>query len=241
MDFGKSPLINNLLANIPDLTDDAAEALKAKIEQERSQDAVEVAKQIQLRGTQRLLGRAAIPKRFEARTFADYAVTCSEQGKALEVCRRYAAGFSKMPMQQGSSLMLIGNTGTGKTHLVAALANEVVTQGFEAIYVIADTMVRDIRSAWGGKGDEQGFIDKYAAPDLLIIDEVGAGQDTDSVKDLFFQVINARYEQVKPTIIVSNLELDTLKLCIGDRVTDRMREAGGMTVVFDWASNRAGG
>jgi DNA replication protein DnaC len=75
-------------------------------------------------------------------------------------------------------------------------------------------------------------------PDLLILDEVGVQFGSDTEKLLLFDVLNERYEQRKPTLLLSNLALDGVKAFLGERIYDRLREDGAEAVVFDWDSWR---
>lgn len=62
--------------------------------------------------------------------------------------------------------------------------------------------------------------------------------NTDNERNLLFSVLNERYEQIKPTILISNLKLSEIKAVIGERAFDRIRENGGRAFVFDWESWR---
>ena len=76
------------------------------------------------------------------------------------------------------------------------------------------------------------------SPDLLILDEVGVQFGSDAEKLILFEIINTRYQDMKPTILISNLTLVELGKYIGERVVDRMREGGGAILSFDWDSYR---
>lgn len=79
----------------------------------------------------------------------------------------------------------------------------------------------------------------FTATDLLILDEVGVQFGTDYEKVIITDIINRRYNDMRPTIILSNL--DELELCdyLGARVMDRMFEGGGGVIAFGWDSYRA--
>ena len=74
--------------------------------------------------------------------------------------------------------------------------------------------------------------------EFLVIDEVGVQFGTETEKFIFYEVINRRYENVLPTVLISNLTSDELKTFIGDRAFDRFREDGGAILAFDWESYR---
>jgi DNA replication protein DnaC len=99
------------------------------------------------------------------------------------------------------------------------------------------TIIRSVRSTYGGKGSETQALNELLKPDLLIMDEIGAEGGSDHDTKLLFEIINKRYENLRPTILISNLNAEALERYLGQRVMDRFRECG-MVVAFDWASFR---
>ena len=74
--------------------------------------------------------------------------------------------------------------------------------------------------------------------DLLVIDEVGAQFGSDTEKLFIFDIIDGRYQDMKPTILISNLDIAGIKDVIGERCVDRLREGGGSMIAFNWESSR---
>jgi DNA replication protein DnaC len=74
--------------------------------------------------------------------------------------------------------------------------------------------------------------------DALIIDEVGVQFGSDTEKMIVFDIIDGRYSNMLPTILISNLALPDVKELIGERAIDRLREDGGVVVAMKWDSNR---
>ena len=83
------------------------------------------------------------------------------------------------------------------------------------------------------------MLSAFTECDLLIIDEVGVQRGTDYEKDIMFDVINDRYENLRPTIILSNLSVEETKAHLGERVFDRLRENGGKAFLLNWNSYRS--
>ena len=189
-----------------------------------------------------MMGRAAIPPRFVNRSLRNYTADTDGQKRALSVCQRYAATFTKDggAKENGTCLILAGNPGTGKTHLAAGVANYLLENGSTAVYSTAMTAIRAIRETWQNKTGktESQVIQDFVKPDLLILDEIGVQHGTEAEKLHLFDLINARYEAVKPTLIISNLELEAVEQFIGERAFDRLREGGGKAVSFNWGSSR---
>ena len=77
------------------------------------------------------------------------------------------------------------------------------------------------------------------APDLLILDEVGVQYGSESERIELFKVVNGRYDELKPMIMLSNLAITRLLEYLGERIYDRLLDAGGRVVTFDWKSWRS--
>ena len=86
---------------------------------------------------------------------------------------------------------------------------------------------------------EAGLIEFYSRLDLLVIDEVGVQFGSDTEKMFMFDIIDGRYQEMKPTILISNLAIEGIKKLMGERIIDRLREDGGKAVSFDWPSYRS--
>jgi DNA replication protein DnaC len=185
---------------------------------------------------------AGIPERFMGCTLANWSVTTPAQGQALAACGGFVEAFEEN-FTVGRSAMLLGTVGTGKTHLGTAMLQAVIREfaldGLRGLYATAGSIIRDVKATFGNRGRTE--ADVYAdliRPDLLVIDEVGVQHGTDFERQVLFEVINGRYERVKPTVVVSNLGVTELRQCLGDRAVDRLRDKSGIVVVFRWASAR---
>lgn len=188
------------------------------------------------------LGSALIPKRFTGKTFDGYVAKTAEQKEALRICRKYADVFPEI-FETGRCLLLLGKPGTGKTHLAVSIANQIMsTSSATAVYRTVGAVLQSIRATFDRSGDqsEAQILSSLIGPSLLVLDEIGASKEKPSDFELstLFAIINGRYEQQRPTIIVSNLKAEELPGALGDRCVDRLREGGGIAVKFDWESQR---
>ena len=165
-------------------------------------------------------------------TFDDYATETEQQAHNLDACRRFASNFDKV-MELGSNITMLGNTGTGKTMLAACILTMIIRSGHTGKYFTVQTLIREIRSSWDreSKVSEREMLAHLVGYDLLIVDEVGVQYGTDAEKVALFEVINGRYEAMKPTIVISNLNVDGMKKYLDERGYDRLRENGGAGVV----------
>jgi DNA replication protein DnaC len=182
-----------------------------------------------------------IPKRFKAKTVDNYNAVSDGQKTIKSICQRYTDNFSKV-QERGTSMIFCGKPGTGKTHLAYGIVNVLQEQKVKAAFTTAADMTSSVKTAirepYEDNLSARDVTDEYARLELLVIDEVGVQVDSDAERRIFFDIINKRYEEMMPTILLSNLIIDELTKFIGERVADRMRENGGTVFAFDWESHR---
>lgn len=105
-------------------------------------------------------------------------------------------------IRKGLPLSLIGDSGTGKSHLLIALGTEAAMSGFRVKYVLAAKLVNELVEA----ADERQLnktIARYGRVDLLCIDELGYMELDRRGAELLFQVLTDR-EEKKSVAIASN-------------------------------------
>ena len=185
------------------------------------------------------ISNSGLPSRFSGKTFADYVVKTPEQESVLSIAKEYAQ--NKTGLNAGRGLIITGTVGVGKTHLASAIINEVITteNNIRAIYTTARDMIRHIRSAWKNPDiDESDMIDRYAYAQILVIDEIGVQFGSESEMIQMFEVLDKRYGEQLPTVMISNLTPAELTGLLGERIIDRMREDNGVMLQLNWESNR---
>ncbi len=188
-----------------------------------------------------LIQRIGIPRRFADATLASYRPTSERAEKVLAACRRYVETWPER-YAKGSSLILSGDVGTGKTHLACAVAKAIAAKHkARAAYMTVMQAVRRVRSTYSpdARETEQEVFDRISGLDLLVLDEVGVQSGSNHEHTTLFEIINRRYENVLPTIVISNLGLKELSEAIGERLVDRLREQGAV-LTFTWDSYRGG-
>lgn len=192
--------------------------------------------------SRRLLKRAAIPPRFTDRRLSNFVPHCEGATKALAIAQDYAENFDSR-LETGASLIFCGGVGAGKTHLAIGICHEVIARHHEAVFTSVMGAVRSVKETYskGSEISERDAIQNLITPDLLVLDEMGVQFGSDTEKLILFEIINGRYEAMRPTIVISNLAKDELVPFMGERVVDRLREGGGRLVPFTWASFRRGG
>lgn len=178
--------------------------------------------------------KAGISKRNIFKTFDDYICKSEGQSKAKNDCVKFAESFPS-----DKSLIMVGGVGTGKTLLASAILDSLADNYRCEIIKVID-VVRELKATWSKDAvdTEENLIKYYSNLDLLILDEVGSQFGSDTEKLFIFDIIDGRYQEMKPTILISNLDINGIKDAIGERCVDRLREGGGSMIAFDWESSR---
>lgn len=185
-----------------------------------------------------VLGRASIPPRYAGKTFDQFKIISKRQRVVFESIKRYSEGFREY-RQGGVCQIWHGLHGTGKNHMAVATCIEVARQGFTAMILTAAELLQTLRDTYSSKDKTiKDVLPRLVEVDLLFIDEVGRTKATEDANNLFFQAINGRYLNMKPTIIITNLDPDQLEEHLGPAIYDRLKEGGGSSLFFGWDSFR---
>ena len=180
---------------------------------------------------------AMIPHRHADSVFANYRTTTQGQANALSECITYAKALIN---GDKSNFIMVGSTGTGKTHLGCATAKTLLNNGLYVRYITSEDMAQRIMNAWDKDTkdqSEQSVIYDLCQYDLLILDEYGL-HDRDKRLELIHKVLTARYDAKKPTMLISNFTLKKLKDDLGDRLWSRFQHDGLTVVECNWADAR---
>jgi DNA replication protein DnaC len=117
-------------------------------------------------------------------------------------------------------------SGTGKTHLAMCLTKD------GAIYRRLPDIFREVRMNLSA---EQDVINTYGTVKFLIIDEVGRQKFTPFEKDLFFEIVDKRWNYELPTTLITNQDEKEFAKEYGSAILDRLRP---VIVRFSWESRR---
>lgn len=159
--------------------------------------------------------------RFSESTFETFEVRDGTE-TAYKIARKYSERFDDYP----SSLMLWGNPGSGKSHLAAAVANELMKRGKTVIFQSVPELLSRIRATYNddAKETEAEVITALTQCDLLILDDLGSEKISEWVLDTLFRIVDGRYRSKKHTMVTTNLDPAELPQAMSVRIADRLIE-----------------
>ena len=105
-------------------------------------------------------------------------------------------------MADATNVVLVGPNGVGKSMLACNLGHQALIQGRTVLFTSAGQLLGDL-AALDSDSALRRRLRHYAAPDLLLIDEVGYLSYSNRHADLLFELISRRYEQ-KSTVVTTN-------------------------------------
>ena len=182
---------------------------------------------------------AMLPSRHAESGFKNYQVKNNGQQIALTQCSTFAKDINH---GMNRSLIMVGRTGTGKTHLSCSVAKNVLNQRKYARYITSEDMANEIANAWKKADDsEASAIYRFTEYDLLILDEYGLHDRHENRLQLVHKVLYSRYDAKKATMLISNMTIEELKKDLGDRLWSRFQHDGLTIVECNWNDSRVGG
>lgn len=178
-----------------------------------------------LKSREKELGRIAknrhesgLPRAYANTTFDGFEVRQGTE-TALRNARKYAENINAIT----KGLLLIGNTGSGKTHLAAAIANTVLDAGYTVKFARAADIPYEIQKTYGDSvKSEDEVIEPLRRCKLLIVDDLGADKLTDFDRAVIHGILDYRIINCKPTVVTTNLAEDQMMAVLDSRTVDRI-------------------
>ena len=121
-------------------------------------------------------------------------------------------------IERRENVLLIGNSGTGKTHLATALALAACHDGRRVRFFSVVGLVTQLLEAREDRGLERLFK-QLSRQDLLVLDELGYVPFTKAGAELLFEVVSRAYER-QSLIVTTNLPFEQwAEVCGSERLT----------------------
>jgi len=152
-----------------------------------------------------LLEKARIPANYRNDRFENFSDRGSPDLRMiLTLLLRYCDDF---PNVDPPGLLLIGEPGTGKTHLAVAVLKRLIESGFQGVFMDYQMLLERIRSSYdpaSGESPREAY-ETALESEVLLLDDLGAHRVTDWVEDTVTSIITHRCNERRPLIATTNL------------------------------------
>ncbi len=179
---------------------------------------------------QRIESRAQIPPLYRNASFDNFKHgDIRDLRNVMLTVKRYADEFAN---ESCPGLLLIGEPGTGKTHLAVAALHRIIEKGFEGVFCDYQNLLDRIRSGYDATSNSSDREAYRVALDseVLLLDDLGAHRVTDWVQDTITAIITYRCNNRKPLIATTNLpdpvagrDKSDLRRTLAEHVGERAR------------------
>lgn len=128
----------------------------------------------------------------------------------------YAHNYARNPFR---CLILWGQPGTGKSHLLMGIVNALLDSGREVLSFTVPDFLDMLRSGYDD-GSYRKLLESVKRIGVLALDDLGTEKSTDWGEEKLFQVIDYRYRELLPLVISTNINPDKFAPRLSDRLCD---------------------
>jgi DNA replication protein DnaC len=193
------------------------------------------AQSVRERRAARIKAASNLTPEMESMTFASYDRTWDAE--AYDAAQAFIARLATPGLMVTPFLVLSGTYGSGKTHLLAAIAHAAMQQGRAPLFAVVPSLLDWFKSAFGkqdhSREQRDAFEVRFAGicdADVLLLDDLGAENSTEWAREKLWQLINHRYTRYLPTVFSTNALPEQLEGRIANRLLDFARSEQVYTV-----------
>jgi DNA replication protein DnaC len=159
----------------------------------------------------RLEERSQIPLLYRKASFDNFIIPGNENPAARRelttVLLKVKQFVRDFPDEKRPGLLLIGETGCGKTHLSVAALREIIAKGFEGRFCNYQTLLNDIRAGYdpASNSSSREAYESVIDAEVLLLDDLGAHRVSDWVEDTINSIVTQRCDNRKPLLATTNM------------------------------------
>ena len=142
-------------------------------------------------------------------TFSNYIVDSKSLQKAKHKTMDYCTKFIE-DKEYNKSFLLCGNSGAGKSHLASAITINLIEKNIGCTYIGYINFIAEARQSKYDSDKYNKLITKYQDSTILWVDDFLKGRIEPGDINYVFELINYRYQKMKPMIITTEKKIEEL-------------------------------
>ena len=156
-----------------------------------------------LKKAQKRIENSGLALVFRNKTFDNFVAKSKELANAKNKAQKFVSANINEGNNTKPSLLLLGQVGSGKTHLAAAAAVELLTAGTEVVCMSYRDDITRLKSKVMDAEAYEKEMKLYKTAPILMIDDFLKGRITDSDINVMYEIVNYRYNNMLPMIVTS--------------------------------------
>lgn len=147
-------------------------------------------------------------RRLQEHNFENFDITSNNE-VAVNIAKDYTNKCIKGIQAEG--IIITGESGVGKTHLAAAIANKLIENGKIVLMGRLSSLLDMIKDTFGDKNkSEKELIELYSNIDMIVIDDLGTEKISQWALEKLYTIIENRNENKLPIIITTRFDKNGL-------------------------------
>lgn len=167
--------------------------------------------------------KAIAQKKMQQSGFTPGLMTLKDFKVKDDISRKMRAMAEKHISDPEKSMAILGQVGSGKTHICVAAAQELINQGRDVVYMPYAELIIQLKQNMFNQDEYNKTIKSLKTCETLVIDDLFKGAPKPNDIDIVFQIINYRYLNKKPIIISSEKIIQEI-IDIDEAIGSRIRE-----------------
>jgi len=173
-------------------------------------------------GTKRIERSGLAP--YSTKTFPNFQTASDHLSQIKGLAMQYAGEIvSGAGLTQW--IVIRGTYGCGKTHLAAAIANELCKAGKSVLFFPVPDLLDWLRQTFTPGQADQEYSDRFdeiRSVDLLVLDDLGSQNNTGWAQEKLYQILDYRYVRQTPTVITTNISISAIA---DERIRSRLMDS----------------
>ncbi|WP_456384216.1 ATP-binding protein [Persephonella sp.] len=178
--------------------------------------------------TENIFQRMNIPRRYRDKELSNFEPD-EKAGHGL-VLLRVEDYINSDRFMEGKGLFFVGPPGVGKTHLAVGILKEFFRRrGIVGLFYDTRSLLFKLKASFDGSASAREILEEAVETPILVLDDLGSERLSDWARDILHYIIINRYNELRPIIITSNIELKSRKLD-GEVLENTLEERMGQAI-----------